>query len=73
MKRNSYQLYKSIVLLFLINIPTLYAHNFINGVCEHHCEDKFKVKNNKNKLINAKEQKQINSNNSCLNKFLCRG
>ena len=73
MKRNLYQLNRLILLLFLINIPNLYAHNYFNGGCEHQCEDKFKVRNNKNKLINSKKQKQINSNNSCLNKSLCRG
>ena len=73
MKRNFYQLHKLMFLVFLTNIPDLYPHNFINAGCGNQCENKIKVRNNKNKLIDSKEQKQINSDNSCLNKLLCRG
>ncbi len=68
-----YQIYKIIFLLFLINTSNLYAHNLINGGCKEHCGKKVKVIKNKNKLNNFKDQMDIESKNSCLNKSLCRG
>ena len=72
---NSYfnQIYKLIFLLLLTNSSSLYAHNLFNGGCKEHCEHKFKVKSNKNKLKNIDDQINIESKNSCLNKSLCRG
>ncbi len=67
------QIYKIIFLLFLINTSNLYAHNLINGGCKEHCGKKVKVINNKNRLNNVKNQMDIESKNSCLNKSLCRG
>ena len=51
----------------------MYAHNLFNGGCKEHCEQKFKVINNKNKLKNLDDQINIESKNSCLNKSLCWG
>ena len=73
MKFNFYQIYKIIFLLFLTNISNLYAHNLINGGCKDHCGKKVKAINNENKLNNVKDQIDIESKNSCLNKSLCRG
>ena len=72
---NSYvhQIYKIIFLFLLTNNSSLYAHNLFNGGCKEHCEKKVKVINNKNKLKNIDDQINIESNNSCLNKSLCRG
>ena len=72
-KFNFYQIYKIIFLFFLINISNLYAHNFVNGGCKVHCENKVKFKNNHNKLINVDDEINYEIQNSCLNKSLCRG
>ena len=80
MKSYFYQIYKIIFLLLLTNISNLYAHNLFNGGCKEHCGQKVKVISNKNKLKNIDNLKNIESNNlniesnnSCLNKSLCRG
>ena len=68
-----YKNHKIIFLLFLINTSNLYAHNLINGGCKEHCGKKAKAINNEKKLNNVKDQMDIESENSCLNKSLCRG
>ena len=70
---NFYQIYKIIFLLLLTNIPNLYAHNLFNGGCKEHCVKNVKAINNINKLNNINDQIDNESNNSCLNKSLCRG
>jgi len=72
-KSNFYQIYRIIFLLLLTNISNLYAHNLFNGGCKNHCGQKVKAINNKNKLNNINDQIDNESNNSCLNKSLCRG
>ena len=79
MKSYFYQIYKIILLLLLTNISNLYAHNLFNGGCKTHCEQKVKAINNEEKLNNEKKLNNVNdqidieNENSCLNKFLCRG
>ncbi len=73
MKSYFYQIYKIIFLLLVANISNLYAHNLFNGGCKEHCVQKVKVISNKNKLENIDDQINIESQNSCLNKSLCRG
>ena len=73
MKSYFYQIYKIIFILVLTNISNLYAHNLFNGGCKEHCGQKVKAINNKNKLNNINDQIDNESNNSCLNKSLCRG
>ena len=72
-KSNFHQIFKLIFLLFLINIPNLYSHNLFNGGCKEHCVNNVKAINNKNNLNNINDQIDNESNNSCLNKSLCRG
>ena len=72
-KSNFYQIYKIIFLLLLTNISNLYAHNLFNGGCKTHCELKGNAINNVNKLNNINDQIDIENENSCLNKSLCRG
>ncbi len=72
-KTNFYQIFRLIFLLLLTNIPNLYAHNLFNGGCKEHCGQKVKAINNKNKLNYINDQIDNESNNSCLNKSLCRG
>ena len=70
---NFYQIFRLIFLLLLTNIPNLYAHNLFNGGCKEHCVKNVKAINNKNKLNNINDQIDNESNDSCLNKSLCRG
>ncbi len=72
-KSNFYRIYKIIFLLLLTNISNLYAHNLFNGGCREHCGQKVKAIKNEYKLNNVNDQMDIESKNSCLNKFLCRG
>jgi len=72
-KTNTSQIFKLIFLVYLTYIPYLYPHNFINGGCKDHCKSNFKEIINKNNLNNVYDQEEIDSNNSCLNKSLCRG
>ncbi len=72
-KTNFYQIFRLIFLLLLTNIPNLYAHNLFNGGCKEHCGQKVKAINNTNKLNYINDQIYNESNNSCLNKSLCRG
>ncbi len=72
-KFNLFQIFKLILILLLTNTSNLYAHNLLNGGCKEHCRQKHKIINNENELNNVKDQIDIESNNSCLNKSLCRG
>jgi len=72
-KSNFYKFYRIIFLLFLTNISNLYAHNLFNGGCKTHCEQKGNAISNENKLNNVNYQIDIENENSCLNKSLCRG
>ena len=73
MKSYLYQFFKIIFLLLLTNISNLHAHNLINGGCKGHCVQNVKSINNENKLNNVNDQIDIENENSCLNKSLCRG
>ena len=73
LKSNFYQIFKLIFLLLLTNIPTLYAHNLFNGGCKEHCGQKVQLINNEKKINKVKDQIDIDSKNSCLNKSFCRG
>ena len=72
-KLNFYQIFKLFFLLLLTNISNLYSHNLVNGGCKVHCENKVKLKKNKNKLKNIDSEINYEIKNSCLNKSLCRG
>ena len=72
-KKNTYQIFKLIFLVCLAYIPHLYPHNFINGGCKDHCYSNDKAIINEKILNNVYDQEEIDSNNSCLNKSLCRG
>ena len=73
MKSYFNQIYKIIFLLLLTNSSNLYSHNLFNGGCKEHCGQKVKVINNKDRLKSADDQINIERENSCLNKSLCRG
>ena len=73
MKSYFYLIYKMIFLLLITNISNSYAHNLLNGGCKEHCGQQVKVISNKKKLKNINDQINIDIENSCLNKSLCRG
>ena len=72
-KFNLFQIFKLIFILLLTNTSNLYSHNFFNGGCEEHCRQKLIEIKNENEPNNVKNQIDIESNNSCLSKSLCRG
>ncbi len=72
-RTNTFQILKLIFLLYITYIPYLYPHNFINGGCKDHCDSNLKAITNEKKLNNVYDQEDIDSNNSCLTKSLCRG
>ena len=72
-RTNIYQIFKLIFLVYLTYIPNLFSHNFINGGCKDHCHSNVKAIINKKNLNNVYDQEEIDINNSCLNKSLCRG
>ena len=72
-KSNLYQIFKFIFLLLLTTFSNIHAHNLYNGGCKEHCRQNFKRINNDKKLNNVNEQINFESENSCLNKSLCRG
>ena len=72
-KINAYQIFKFIFLVYLTYIPDLSPHNFTNGGCENHCDSNVKAVIKEKILNNVYDQEEIDSNNSCINKSLCRG
>ena len=72
-KYNFYQIFKLISLLLLANISNLYAHNSYNGGCKEHCAQKVQETIFENNTKNINDQMDIERQNSCLNKSLCRG
>ena len=73
MKSYFYQIFKLISLLLLANISNLYAHNLFNGGCKEHCALKVQKTNVEKNTNNINDQMDIERQNSCLNKSLCRG
>ena len=60
-------------LILITNTNFLQAHNFLNGGCKNHCEEKDKTLTIENQLDNDSIKNQIEENDSCLSKSLCRG
>ena len=63
-------------LLFFILITNTnfsQAHNFLNGGCKNHCKEPVKTSTIEKKLNNNFLKNQIEDNDSCLSKSLCRG
>ena len=72
-KSNFYQIYKLIFLLLLTSISNLYAHNLFNGGCKNHCKESVKPLIINKELNKSSYKNQIEDNDSCLSKSLCRG
>ena len=58
-----------ILFIILTNTFHLKAHDSFNGGCKDHCKKSISKENTLFKI----DKKQIEDNNSCLNKSLCRG
>ena len=65
--------FKLILFIFLANTHFLQAHDSFNGGCKNHCKDSIKPLTVEKNLNNISNKNQIEDNNSCLNKSLCRG
>ena len=73
MKSKIKQTFKLILFIFLINIHFLQAHDLFNGGCKNHCKESVKPLIINKKLNNSSDKNQIEDNDSCLSKSLCRG
>ena len=67
------QTFNLIFFIFITNTYFLQAHDFFNGGCKNHCKDSIKPLTVEKNLNNISNKNQIEDNNSCLNKSLCRG
>ena len=73
MKLKLNQFLKLMFFISLTNISSLYSHNLFNGGCKDHCEAKIKEITKEKNFLNSNYHNLIDSNDSCLNKSLCRG
>ena len=73
MKLRTKKILELMIFFYLSITSNLYAHNFINGGCQNHCESLINSKTKENRLIDEYDPRHIDINNSCLNKSLCRG
>ena len=64
---------KLILFILLTNTHFLQAHDSFNGGCKNHCKKSVKTLNMNKKLNNIFNKDQIENNDSCLSKSLCRG
>ena len=67
------QAFNLIFFILITNTHFLQAHDSFNGGCRNHCKDSVKQLNIEKILNNITNKNQIDDNNSCLNKSLCRG
>ena len=73
MKSKIKQIFKLILFILLTNTHFLYAHNSLNGGCKNHCKESVKPLILNKELNNIINKDQIEDNDSCLSKSLCRG
>ena len=67
------QAFNLIFFILITNTHFLQAHDSFNGGCRNHCKDSVKSLTIEKILNNISNKNQIDDNNSCLNKSLCRG
>ena len=67
------QTFKLILINFLTNTHFLEAHDSFNGGCKNHCKESVKPLNMNKELNNSGYENQIEDDDSCLSKSLCRG
>ena len=73
MKSKIKQTFKLILFILLTNNHLLQAHDSINGGCKNHCDESVKQLIMNKELNNISNKDQIEDNDSCLSKSLCRG
>ena len=73
MKSTIKQTFKLILFIFLTNTHFLQAHDLFNGGCKNHCKESVKPLIMNKELTNIGNKNQIEDNDSCLSKSLCRG
>ena len=73
MKSKIKQPFKLILFIFLTNTHFLQAHDLFNGGCKNHCKESVKPLIMNKELTNIGNKNQIEDNDSCLSKSLCRG
>lgn len=73
MKSKIKQTFKLILIIFLTNTHFLEAHDSFNGGCKNHCKESVKPFIMNKELNNISNKDQIEENDSCLSKSLCRG
>ena len=62
-----------ILFILLTNTHFLQAHDSFNGECKNHCKESVKQFIMNKELNNISNKNQIEDNDSCLSKSLCRG
>ena len=62
-----------IFFILITNIQFLQAHNSFNGGCKNHCKKFVKPLIMNKELNNSGYENQIEDDDSCLSKSLCRG
>ena len=73
MKSKIKQIFKLILFILLTNNHFLIAHDSFNGGCKNHCEESVKPLIINKELNNSSYKNQIENDDSCLSKSLCRG
>ena len=73
MKSKIKQAMNLIFLLSITNIQFSQAHNSLNGGCKNHCKESVTPITKAKDLDNFNDKNQIENDNSCLTKSLCRG
>ena len=73
MKSKIKQTFKLILFILLTNAHILKAHDSFNGGCKNHCKESVNPLTMEKKLIDISNKNQIEDNDSCLSKSLCRG
>ena len=73
MKSNIKQTFKLILFILLTNTYFLKAHDSFNGGCKNHCKESVKPLIMNKELNNISNKDQVEDNDSCLSKSLCRG
>ena len=73
MKSKIKQIFKLILIIFLTNTHFIEAHDLFNRGCKNHCKESVKPLIMNKELNNSGYKNQIEDDDSCLSKSLCRG
>ena len=73
MKSKIKQIINLILFILSTNTNFLQAHDSFNGGCENHCRESIRPLIMNKELNNIINKNQVENNNSCLIKSLCRG